>query len=370
MRMSSAARDRGHRLAALAGSFAAALIVTSLALAGFSSGTSATNTIQTKRIFLGSHTAGAHRLSDVSSGTPATKDDPVAYPDGIVDTTGNWASSFSPSRYLQFNLDNPLPAGVAVSNVTFDFRMIPIGATENACYYFEVHRQSDGSLLGTHFSSSSPQCVTGSTYTTISTSLPEVTTSDIADDLYVKVFGKESAAHQFKVDLATLTLTTYGTTETLYADAYTDASSGTGAGGPILGLDLAGDGITYTDASNWPTAYSTTRYLQLGFPATTPAGSMITGVTFDRTWHSGGTQNVCYSIDVFSGSTLIGTHGSGSQISCSNSTAVWNADHTSLPEVTTATDANQIVIRVYEKASAGQKSVDDLDTLTVSYSLD
>src|SRR5262245_28918453 len=128
--MSSASGERrGRRLAALAGSFTAALVVSSLALAGFSSGTSATHTVQTKRIFSGSRSFAAHKLTDASSGTGAVKDDTTGYADGIVDTTGNWATSFSSTRYLQFNFNSPLPAGVAVSGATFDFRMLPNTST-------------------------------------------------------------------------------------------------------------------------------------------------------------------------------------------------------------------------------------------------
>jgi hypothetical protein len=359
-----------RRVTALAGAFTGALVVSSLALAGFSSGASAAHTVQTKRIFSGARTAAAHTLTDVSSGSSSVKDDNLAYADALIDTTGNWASSFSSTRWLKFSFNNPLPAGVSVSGVSFDFRMIPNAGGDTACYYFEVRRISDDSLLGTHYSSGSPQCVTGSTYSTNSVSLSEVTSSDVANDMYVKLFGRESGAKPMKIDLATVTLSLYGQSITQYPKAFSDAADGSAANGVFLGLDVAGDGVTYTNTTNWPTAYATTKYLQLGFPVILPSGSTISSVKFNRTWHSGGSQNVCYYIDVFSGATLIGTHGSGSQISCSNSTSVWNNDSTTLSEVTSATDANQLYIRIYEKASAGQKSVDDLDSITVTYYLD
>lgn len=368
--MSIAARERGRRrLAALAGAFTGGLIVTSLALAGFSSATSASHTVQTKRIFSGTRVTGVRRISDASSGTAATADDSLSLADAIIKTTGNWATSFSSTRYVQFNLANPLPAGVAVSGATFDFRIIPTVSTDTACYYFEVRRQSDSSLLGTHFSSGSPQCVTGSTYTTISTSIAEVTTSDIANDLYVKVFARNSGARPIRIDLATVTLTEYSTTETLFEEAYVDASTGT-ASTTTWSLDAA-DAAQYTSAANWSTAFSSTRYLQFTFPAYLPSGTVVTAATFTHSYKSATAgDNTCHYFEVYSSTTLLATHGSsGSPVSC-NSTTSFVTDAVSLPEVNTAARANTVVIKEYVKNSGTRKSIDDVDTLAITYSLD
>jgi hypothetical protein len=362
---------RLHRIAALAGTFTGALVTASLALAGFSSGSTATHTVQTKRIFSGSRTAAAHKLTDVSSGSSVLKDDNISYADALIDLTGAWATTFSTTRYLKFSFNNPLPAGVGVSSVTFDFRMLPSRSQDTACYYFEVRRISDDSLLGTHYSSASPACTTGATYSTTSTTLSEVTTSDVANDMYVKVFGRNNTSRAMNIDMATVTLLLYGQSMTLFAKAFTDASTGTAVAGVVLGLDVAGDGVTFTNGTNWATTYNTARYLQLSLPVLLPPGSVITSATFNRTWHSSAAGvNVCYYINVYSGATLIGTHGSGSQISCNNSTTVWTNDSTPLAEVTSATDANQLTIRVYEKATANAKSVDDLVSVTLTYYLD
>jgi hypothetical protein len=357
-------------VAALAGAFTGALVASSLALAGFTGSSSASHTVQTKRIFSGSRTAAAHVLTDVSSGASSVKDDALSYADTLFDTTGSWATTFSSTRYLKLSLNNPLPAGVSVSGVTFNFRMIPNLGSETACYYFEVRRISDDSLRGTHYSSGSPQCVTGSTYSTNAVSLSEVTSSDVANDMYVKVFGRESGAAPMKIDLATVTLSLYGQTITQFPKAFSDAADGSAANGVFLGLDVAGDGVTYTNTTNWPTSYNTARYLQLGFPVILPTGSTISSVKFNRTWHSSAAANVCYYINVYSGATLIGTHGSGSQISCNSSTSTWNSDSTTLSEVASVADANQIYIRVYGKSTSGQRSVDDLSSITVTYYLD
>src|SRR3954471_4160723 len=93
---------RAHRFAALAGSFTGALIVTSLALAGFSSGSTATHTIQTKRIFSGSRTTGTRHLSDNAGGSATNADDTLSYADALIKTTGLWTNAFGSTRYLQF----------------------------------------------------------------------------------------------------------------------------------------------------------------------------------------------------------------------------------------------------------------------------
>jgi hypothetical protein len=367
---STAGNARRRVVGAILGACAVGLVATSVAGAGFNSNISASHSVQTKRIFSGSRMAGTRSYVDSSSGTATNVVDAPSFPDAVVTTTGNWATSFSATRYLQFSYASPLPAGVAVSGATFDFRMLPNTAGDTVCYYFEVRRQSDNSLLGTHFSSASPQCVTGSTFSTISTPLPEVTNSDIANDMYVKVFGRDNtAARKMKIDQATVTLTEYGTTETLYEDTYVDASTGTAATTTWL-LDAA-DASQYTDAANWPTTFSATRYLQFAFPAYLPSGATVTGATFTHAYRSATAGTTCGYIEVYAGATLIGTHGSsGAPYSCNSSTTTFVNDSVSLPEVNTDTEANTLFVRVYVRNSSSRKSVDDVDTVTVTYYLD
>ncbi len=360
-----------HKLAALTGVFVGSAIAASLAFGGFSSGSTAAHSVQTKRIFSGSRVAGVRQLTDASSGTATANPDVLSFAEGTVKTTGAWATSFNAARYFQFNFASPLPAGVPVSGATFDFRMLPNTSTDTVCYYFEVHRQSDNSLLATHYSSSSPQCVTGTTWTTNSVALPEVTTSDIANDLYVKVFGRDStAARAWKIDMGTITLTEYSTSETLYQKAYIDASTGT-ATTTTWSLDAA-DSSTYTNLSNWATSFSATRYLQFTFPAYVPSGAVVTGATFIHSYKNvTAGDNICHYFEVYSSTTLLAAHGStGTPVSC-NATTSFVTDTVSIPEVNTVARANSVVIKDYVRdATAARKSLDDRDTLTVTYYLD
>src|SRR5262245_32001242 len=121
---STAASARTRVVAAVLGACAVGLVATSVAGAGFNSGTSASHSVQTKRIFPGSRTTGTRSYVDASSGTATNLVDAPSFPDAVVTTTGNWATSFSATRYVQFAYNSPLPAGVPVSGVTFDFRML------------------------------------------------------------------------------------------------------------------------------------------------------------------------------------------------------------------------------------------------------
>jgi hypothetical protein len=366
---STAGNARRRVVAAVLGACAVGLTLTSVAGAGFGSSTSASHSVQTKRIFSGSRTTGTRTYVDASNGTATTVVDALSYADAVVTTTGNWTTSFMATRYLQFSMNGPLPAGVAVSGATFDFRMLPNNAGDTVCYYFEVRRQSDNSLLGTHFSAATPQCVTGSTFSTISTALPEVTTSDIANDLYVKVFGRDNTANRkMKIDQATVTLTEYGTTETLYQEVYVDASTGT-ASTTTWALDAA-DTSQYTSSGTWGNAFAAGRYLQFAFPAYLPSGATVTGATFTHAYRSAAASTTCHYVEVYAGATLIGTHGSsGAPYSCNSSTTTFVTDSIPLPEVDTDAEANTLFVRVYVRSSNSRRSDDDVDTLTVTYSL-
>jgi hypothetical protein len=355
--------------AAFGGSFVGALMAASLALAGFSSTATATHTVATKRIFPGSRTTGPRKISDTSSGVEVTSNDALSFADAVVTTTGNWTTAFASTRYLQYSMNSPLPAGVPVSSANFNFRMRPSTSTDSACYYFEVRRQSDNSLLGTHFSSSSPRCVTGATFTTISTPLSEVTTSDIANDVYVKVFGRNSGSGPMQVDLATLTLSEFSTAETLFEEAYVDASTGTAA--QTTWWTDAADAAQFTTVSAWPTAFSTLLYLQFTFPSHLPSAAVVTGAIFTHSYKSATAgDTVCHYFEVYSNTTLLAAHGSSATPFSCNSTTSFRSEAVSLPEVNTAAKANTVVIKDYVKdTTLAGKTIHDVDTLTVTYYL-
>ena len=380
-------RPRGiGRVAIFAGTAAAACIVSSLAFAAFNSAaTGGPMAVSTKRIFPGPRTASAWDLRDASSGSEANKSDPLSYADAIVQTTSTAIASGT-NRYLEYTFSSARPGGLSVSSMQFNFRLASAGGalSGNGCFYFDV--RSGGSTLATHGSYASPVgCSTGTTQTTFSTSISEVSSTDQVNGLVVRVYPWETGLTTKKVtvDMATVTgATAYGSF-TAYETQAVDDTSGTPS---TLAWSLAtADSTTYTDATNWPSATpTTTKYLKLTFDPAIPTGAVITSVTLANAWRAsanvtnGGT--LCYYLESFNGSTSLGTHGSGSSAQNCNASGTNNvSDSVPLSEVNTVTKADNLVIKLYYWLSplcggGGNpgcvKSVTDQAQVTFNYYLD
>ena len=122
--------------------------------------------------------------------------------------------------------------------------------------------------------------------------------------------------------------------------------------------------------SGWGTSFDSGRYLALTFPAYVPTGAEVSGATFRFAYRSlDGAGTTCYYIDVYSGGSLIGSHGSpGAPVSC-NSGGGYVSDSISLPEVDSVAIANDVTVRVYMTNSAGARSQVNLGTLGVDWDL-
>ena len=160
----------------------------------------------------------AWSLSDASSGTAVNSSDPTAFDDNRVFPTdsgfanANFDNAFATNRYYQWDYNSPLPSGLTASNVSFDFRFRSNGGGNVACFYFDVI--SGGNVIGTHGSTTpgaaGSQWCTNATEKLVSTSLPEVTTTSIANGLRIKVYGYESGRKPIFVDQATVSGTAQG----------------------------------------------------------------------------------------------------------------------------------------------------------------
>lgn len=181
-----------------------------------------------KALFPGERVTPAFQVIDGSSGSEVDRSSPFAFSgDGLTTTTSAWSTSFAAGRYLEFDLNAPLAAGVGLSSASFNVRLASSGAGQ-ACFYFEVRRISTGAVIATHGSPGSPVgCVTGTTLTSFSTAIPSVASTDVADDLRIRVFGAESADSSMVVDVATVSGSTAYQTFTLYPVMYRDAADGT-----------------------------------------------------------------------------------------------------------------------------------------------
>jgi VCBS repeat-containing protein len=126
----------------------------------------------------------------------------------------------------------------------------------------------------------------------------------------------------------------------------------------------------YISSSAWSTSFLAGRYLDLTFPAYVPSGSVVTAATFRHSYRSTVSgDTTCYYFEVYSGSTLLATHGSAAApVSCSG--AVYTADVVALPEVNSVAKANSLRLRLFVKNSGGHTSVHRLATLGVAWYLD
>src|SRR6476660_5388367 len=221
---------RRVRVAVLAGTAVAACIGASLAFAGFNSAASGgPMSVTSKRIFPGPRVASAWDLRDASSGAEANSSDPLSYADGLVQTPSTAIASGT-TRYLECTFSSSRPGGASVSSMQFNFRLASAGGgnSGNGCFWFDV--RSSGSVLASHGSYASPVgCSTGTTQTTFSTSIPEVTSSDQANGLVVRVYPWETGGttRKVNVDMATVTGATPYNAFTAYETQWVDDTSGT-----------------------------------------------------------------------------------------------------------------------------------------------
>ena len=334
--------------------------------------TTASSSMTAKRVFTGTRTVVAHNLHDASNGTDTDSSDPVYASDTLKDTTGNWNNNFGATRYLEFDFDGPQPAGLTPTAVTFDFGFADskAAAGDQACYYFEVRRISTGALVNTYGSSSSPvNCAATNTVVTDHTSiLGDVGSTDIANDLRIRVYMSQGSKSAALIDLATVTVTTASTSITEYAEGYIDQSTGTATDNSWK--VAYADANNYQSKSNWPTAYATTKYVSYTFPSSLPSGATINSVTLTHAYRPQAAATLCYYFEVYSGATLLASHGStSSNVSCNTSSTTFVTDAIPLPEVNTVALANAVTVKIYMKTSPGKPSQQDVVTLGINWSL-
>lgn len=337
--------------------------------AAFSSATSNATSFQAKQVFPGTRSWSAWDLRDSSSGTEANASDAEAFSTRTT-TTGNWSATWTTTRYLTYDMNDPLPAGIGVSGATFDFAFADsrASAADQVCFYFEVLRRSTGAVIGTHGSAASPiACALTTAIQSISTAIPEVSTSDIANDLRVRIFAMHTTARAMIVDRAVITGSTPVAPFTLYETSFVNAATGTPATTPwaISVGDLAG----YRSANNWTTAFAATRYLKVAFPTYLPSAAAVTSAQLVHTYRSNTAgQTTCSYFEVYSGATLLATHFSAAAPSCRTTT--FATDTVLLPELNTAARLNGATIKLYVRNSGGGRSQHDLFKLDAAYAVD
>ena len=305
---------------------------------------------------------------DASSGTESNQTELVSFDDNRTTPSGNFTTTFSTARYVEYRLNAPLRPGYAPSSVSFDVRFASSSASSQACFYFDVRRASDNSVLGTHGSAASPVGCAGTTETAFSVPLPEVDTSAKANDLNVRVYGRGATANAgFVTDLATVSGSGPDGAFTLYPNVRVAAPSG-GAGTTTTWPLFADDNVLYASDTAWSTTFAATRYLRATFPSYVPAGAALNSATLTHTYRTTtNNREVCNYVEIYSGSTLIGTHGSSATpLSCNSSTATERTDTIALPEVDTVAEANSLQARILMRRTGTPTTTSQHDLLRLS----
>src|SRR5262245_17941249 len=352
------------------GAAVAMFVTTSSALAGFTSLASSGGTLSTQRIFAGVRSAWPSDVRDASGGGAETNSsDVLSYADGLTVTTKNWTSAFAATRFDDFDFAGGRPAGVPVTSATFNFTFAPSRTNDDACFYVEVRRASTNALLGTHGSAASPSaCSTGSTVSATVSISAEVTSTDVANDLRLRVYANNSTNRPLKLDLASVTLTTPWFTTTLLEKRWDDEANA--ASTVTLWPFVATDGTAYTTVGNLATAFNAARYVKFTPNQVVPTGATISSPQVQFAYKSATAgDTTCWYFEVYNGATLIGTHGSsGTPVSC-NATTSYVTNTVPIPEVDNVTEANNLVLKAYLRNSGSRKASVELTQVDLSYYL-
>ncbi len=331
-----------------------------------------------KRIFPGTWSIAARDVLDASGGgSEAVKSAPLAAADGVtVPTASNLAASYAAARYVEFDMNSPQPSGLTVSGAAFNFSVASQGGagSGNACYFFDVRLRSTNAALATHGSGTNAVgCSSGTTAVTKATVIPSVTSTDIANDLRIRVYLWETGGKKVNIDLATVTGQTPYASFAVNQTQRVDATSGIAAGAQPWALHAVDDVMITT--ANWAGSYSSARYVKFGFgngPAV-PTGAVVTGATLTHTYKAtSGTFN--YYLELYNGATLLGTVGSTQNpYSAGSSNAT---DVITLSAVNSPARANNLTVKLYGwnpscGGNCGQRpSAHDQLRLAVDYYLD
>ena len=152
--------------------------------------------ITTGAVFPGERDTPPFAVNDASSGSAVDASSPYAFAgDGLTAATSPWAASFGVDRYVEFAFNSPLPTAIGLTSISVTLRFASATPGSTACLYFEVRRESTGDLIETYGSAGSPiDCVTGTSLSGSTTALGAVSTTTVADDLRLRIYGADSAA--------------------------------------------------------------------------------------------------------------------------------------------------------------------------------
>ena len=180
------------------------------------------------RIFSGERVTPAFSVSDNSSGAATDGSSANAFGnDGRYFLSRVLPAAFAADRYLDFDFNGPLPAGLTAQTVAASVRLSSDLGTGTVCVYFELRRASTNALLSSHGTSATPSaCTSGTTASVVSINFGAVTTTDVANDLRLRMFARDTSAGALRLDEATISGQTPYSSWTLYPILTRESYSG------------------------------------------------------------------------------------------------------------------------------------------------
>ena len=337
----------------------------------FSATTSNPTTMSAKDVFPGTRSWSAWDLRDAADGSEADASDAEAFV-GHDDHHRQLGDDLDHDALPHVRHEQPAARGRRHDrrHVQLRLRRQRNNANNEMCFYFEVIRRSTGTVIGTHGSSAAPiACQATTTVIQTSTALPEVTSADIANDLRIRIYGAHTeTARAMRVDRAVVSGSTTVAPFTLYETTYTDAADSTPAAVPWP--IATADAVARQTSSNWPTAFSTARYLKVTFPAYLPSSATVTSAQLVHTFRpTTSSATACFYFQVLQGTTVIATYGSTTTPFCATG-AAYTTNTIPMPALTTAALVNGAIVRMYVRTTNGGSTQHDQFRLDVGYSVD
>lgn len=360
---------RPRLLSAIAALACLGLLAAGVAIASFTSTTQSGLSIGTDRVFPGPRTVMSMIVSDAADGSAADATDKLAVAEGKILSTSNFSSAFAANRWLEFVTSSKLPAGVPTTGVALELTVGASAGGKTACYYVEVYRESTGTLLATYGSSGTPvDCIVDATPIPSVVSLPVVTSSDVANDLRIRIYGKDSGSGGFELDRAVVTGATYKAF-TLYTWTFRDQAD-TSLATTVWGAATA-DSAAWRNGGSWASSFSASRYVTFLYDGAVPDTDVVSTASFTLRYRSRvNGSSTCWYFEAWSGGSLIGSHGSsGSTISCNASNTTWQTDTVSMSEVNTPAEANDLIVKIFFKSSGADGTEFDEATVAETYLL-
>lgn len=152
--------------------------------------------ISAGRIFRDQRDTYGWTVTDVSSGSSTDGSAGFAFAsDSRFFSTVAWPAAFDSARYIELDLNSPLPAGLTTNSVSLSLRFAGDSGGASVCVYVELRRISTGGVLSSHGSSGSPLgCASGVSYTTLTPALSTVIDTDVGNDLRIRIYGRDAGA--------------------------------------------------------------------------------------------------------------------------------------------------------------------------------